>query len=102
LFSAVLAESAWEVLENSRYVIDRYREATASLEYTGDSIANSIGDVISCFTGFLIAFKLRFWKSIAFFLLVEIALILTIKDSLLINIIMLLYPIEALKVWQMG
>ncbi len=102
LFTAVLAESVWETVENSKYIIDRYRETTASLEYTGDSIANSVGDVIACFAGFLIAFKLRLWKSIALFLLVEILLILTIKDSLLINIVMLIRPIEAIKVWQTG
>ena len=102
LFTAVFLESVWEVVENSAFVIDRYREATASLEYFGDSILNSVGDVIACLAGFLIAFKLRLWKSLAFFLIVEIALILAIRDSLLINILMLLWPIEAIKVWQMG
>ncbi|NNE65073.1 MAG: DUF2585 family protein [Pyrinomonadaceae bacterium] len=102
LFTAVLAESIWEVVENSAFIIDRYRESTASLEYFGDSILNSVGDVIACFTGFMIAFKLRLWKSLAFFVLVELILILTIKDSLLINIVMLIYPIEAIKVWQTG
>ena len=100
IFTAVLAESVWEVIENSKYIIDRYREATASLEYTGDSIANSFGDVLACYVGFMIAFKLRLWKSIAFFCLVEIIMILTIKDSLLINIIMLLFPIDAIRTWQ--
>ena len=102
LFTAIFLESIWEVVENSAVVIDRYREATASLEYFGDSILNSVGDVIACFAGFLIAFKLRLWKSLAFFLLVEIALILAIRDSLLINILMLIWPVEAIKVWQMG
>ncbi|MCB1025407.1 MAG: DUF2585 family protein [Acidobacteria bacterium] len=100
LLVAVVGESLWEVLENSSYVITLYRANTASLEYTGDSIANSIGDVTACIVGFLIAYKLRVWRSIIVFLIVEIVLVLTIKDSLLINIIMLIHPIEAIKVWQ--
>ncbi|MEZ5344844.1 MAG: DUF2585 family protein [Pyrinomonadaceae bacterium] len=102
LFIAVIGESAWEVLENSKYVIEKYRENTASLEYMGDSIANSIGDVIACIAGFLIAYKLRVWRSIIVFVAVEIILVLTIRDSLLINIIMLIYPVEAIKLWQTG
>ncbi|MDH3495121.1 MAG: DUF2585 family protein [Acidobacteriota bacterium] len=102
LFTAVFVESFWEVVENSAYIINRYRAATASLDYFGDSILNSVGDVFACFAGFLIAFKLRLWKSLVLFVLVEMVLILVIKDSLLINILMLIYPIEAIKVWQTG
>jgi hypothetical protein len=102
LFIAVFAESAWEVLENSTFIIERYRENTASLDYLGDSIANSIGDIIACSLGFIIAYELKFWRSLALFFLIEIMLILTIHDSLLINIIMLIHPIEALKTWQTG
>jgi hypothetical protein len=100
LFIAVFAESTWEVLENSQTIIERYREQTASLDYFGDSIANSFGDVIACVTGFIIAYRLKFWLSLAMFLALEIILVLTIRDSLLINIIMLIYPIEAIKLWQ--
>jgi hypothetical protein len=102
LFIAVLAESAWEVLENSNVVIERYRAATISLEYFGDSITNSVGDVLCCVTGFLIAHKLAFWRSLVLFVLTEIVLIFWIHDSLLINIIMLIHPIEAIKTWQTG
>ena len=102
LFAAVVGESAWEVLENSKYIIEKYRENTASLEYFGDSIANSIGDVIACIIGFFIAFRLGIWRSIVVFLIVEVILIIAIKDSLLINILQLTYPIEAIKVWQAG
>lgn len=100
LFIAVFAESAWEIAENMSFVIERYRENTASLDYFGDSIANSIGDIIACGLGFVIAFELKFWRSLILFILIEIVLILTINDSLLINIIMLIHPIEAIKVWQ--
>ena len=99
---AVGIEGTWEVVENTNTVIQRYREATISLDYYGDSIVNSISDMIACATGFMIAYKIRFWRSLALFLLTEIILILWIRDSLLINILMLFYPVEALKVWQAG
>ncbi len=100
LFAAVLAECTWEVIENSAFIIDKYRSNTASLDYFGDSIANSIGDVVACIVGFWVAHKLQVWRSIILFLIIEAILMFTIKDSLLINIIMLIYPIEAIKVWQ--
>lgn len=102
LFIAVFAESAWEIAENMSFIIERYRENTASLDYFGDSIANSIGDIIACSLGFVIAFELKFRRAIILFVLIEIVLILTINDSLLINIIMLIHPIEAIKTWQTG
>lgn len=102
LLIVVMIESGWEILENSTYIIQRYRESTISLDYFGDSIINSIADILSCATGFLIAYKLRFWKSLALFLLIEIILFVTIRDNLTINIIMLIYPVEAIKTWQIG
>jgi len=102
LFVAVSIESAWEIAENSSYMIELYRRETISLDYFGDSIINSMADIVCCATGFAIAYKLRFWKSLALFLFTELLLILTIHDSLLINIIMLIWPIDALKRWQMG
>jgi len=101
LFLAVLIESSWEVAENSSYVINRYREETISLDYFGDSIINSLSDIVCCATGFAIAYKLRFWGSLALFVATETILIFWIHDSLIINIIMLLYPIEAIKSWQL-
>ncbi len=98
--AAVCAEGIWEIIENSPWVIDRYREATIALGYTGDTILNSISDVCMCSMGFLLSSKLGVKKSIMFFIAVEIFLILWIKDSLVINIIMLISPIDALKNWQ--
>jgi hypothetical protein len=98
---AVGAEAAWEVLENSAYIIEKYRENTASLDYFGDSIFNSIGDVLACALGFWIALKLGWWKSLAFFLLTEIVLLWWIRDGLLLNILMLVYPLDAVRNWQM-
>lgn len=102
LLIAVMIESSWEILENSTYIIQRYRESTISLDYFGDSIINSIADIISCAVGFMIAYKLRFWRSLALFIVTEIILIVAIRDNLTINIIMLIYPIEAIKQWQIG
>ena len=101
-FIAVFIESTWEVVENTSYVIQRYREATMSLDYFGDSVINSVADIFCCALGFWIAWKLRFWKSLALFVLTELVLILTIRDSLIINVIMLLWPIDAIKQWQVG
>jgi hypothetical protein len=99
---AVLIESAWEVLENTNFVIQRYREATAALGYMGDSVINSLGDVVACGLGFWLAHKLGWRRSIITFVVIEIVLLISIRDSLILNIIMLLYPSEALRTWQAG
>jgi hypothetical protein len=99
---AIAAEAGWELLENSTFIIEKYRANTASFDYFGDSIANSIADVAACAIGFWVAAKLGAWKSLAFFVLVELILILWIRDSLLINILMLIYPVDAIKIWQGG
>ena len=99
---AMLIESLWEVIENTNSVIQRYREATAALGYEGDSVVNSIGDIVACGLGFWIARKLGFRLSLVVFVLIEVALLITIRDSLLLNIIMLIYPMESLKIWQAG
>ena len=101
-FIAILAEATWEVFENSSFIIEKYRENTASLDYFGDSIMNSVGDVLACAVGFWIAYKLGWWRSLIFFVFVEIALLLWIRDSLLLNIVMLVYPLDGIKHWQMG
>jgi len=102
LVIAVGIEACWEIAENSPFVIERYRAATISLDYFGDSILNSMSDIVFCATRFVIASKLRFWRSLVLFIATETILILTIHDSLLINILMLLYPIDAVKHWQLG
>lgn len=99
-FLATFVESAWEVLENTNAVVEHYRTATLALNYFGDSVFNSVGDVLSSAVGFWIAYKLRFWRSLALFVLTEIVLLFWIRDSLLVNIILLIYPIEAIKTWQ--
>ncbi len=101
-FLVVVVECLWEGLENSSFVIERYRAATISLDYFGDSILNSLSDVLSCMFGAFLAYKLKFWRSFAFYVLTEIILLFAIRDNLTLNIIMLIYPIEEIKLWQMG
>ena len=100
LVLAILIESTWEVVENTNYVINLYREATISLNYFGDSIINSLADIVFCGLGFGIAYKLRFAWSFALFTATQAILLFTIRDSLVVNIIMLLYPLDAIKQWQ--
>ncbi len=99
---AIGLAAGWEVLENSTFIINRYRNATISLDYFGDSIINAIGDVIAMMVGFAFAWKMKPWHSVALFVGIEVMLLIAIRDSLIINIIMLIHPIEALKVWQVG
>ena len=102
LWACVAIEAGWEVLENSPMVIDRYRTATIALGYTGDSIVNSLFDVLSCVVGYAIASRVNWPWSVAFFGAVELMLLATIRDSLTLNVLMLVYPIEAVKMWQLG
>ena len=93
-------EAAWEIVENTSYVIDRYREATAALGYTGDTVVNSLGDIAACGLGFEIARRLGLRLSLLAFALVEIALLVWIRDSLLLNVLMLIHPSDAIRAWQ--
>ncbi len=99
---AIAIESAWEIIENTNTVIQRYREATASLGYQGDTVMNSLGDILCCGVGFILARKLGWRRSIALFFAIEAVLLIWIRDSLLLEIIMLIHPIEVIKHWQMA
>jgi hypothetical protein len=96
----IAGEALWEVIENTNFVIDRYREATAALGYTGDTIVNSLGDVICCGLGFVLARWLGLVRSVIFFVLIELLLLVWIRDSLLLNILMLTYPLDEIREWQ--
>ncbi|HEY3044567.1 MAG TPA: DUF2585 domain-containing protein [Vicinamibacterales bacterium] len=98
----VLIEAAWEVLENTPLVINRYRAATISLDYYGDSVINSMFDIFSMMLGFWIARRAPVWLSVALVIVLEVVVALIIRDNLALNIIMLIHPFEAIKRWQLG
>jgi hypothetical protein len=100
LWLAVSIEAAWDVIENSEFVIRRYREQTAALGYHGDTIVNSLGDILVCGLGFMMARRLEFRGTFAVFVLTEVALALWIRDNLSLNVVMLIHPIGAIKEWQ--
>jgi hypothetical protein len=99
---AVALESGWEVFENTDFVINRYRTATISLHYFGDSIVNSMGDIGFCVLGFLLAAMLPARVTIVLALMLEIGLAFWFRDSLALNIIMLIWPLRAIRNWQAG
>jgi hypothetical protein len=98
---ALLLESAWEVFENTSFVINKYRTETAALGYEGDTIVNSLGDLACALIGFVVAQRLGVRRSLIVFVLIEVVLTLWIHDSLLLQILMLIRPVEAIKLWQM-
>jgi len=99
---ALLIESGWEILENSPIIIDRYREATISLGYRGDSVINSMSDITFMLIGFALAARLPVIASVVLALLLELTAGYVIRDNLTLNIIMLIWPIEAVRTWQAG
>ena len=99
-FAALLIEAGWEIVENTPMVIDRYREATAALGYSGDTILNSASDIAMMALGFLLAQRLPVWLSIAIVIAMELIALVVIRDNLTLNVWMLLAPNDAIKAWQ--
>jgi len=99
---ALLIEASWEVIENTPMVIDRYRTTTAALGYTGDSVLNSVSDILMMVVGFFLARKLPLWASIGLLVVLEVIPLLVIRDNLTLNVWMLLSPDKAVGAWQAG
>ena len=102
LILAVAIESVWEVFENTDFIINRYREATIALDYFGDSVINSTADILFMSLGFLIASRLPVIISASIAVTMEVLMLIMIRDNLALNILMLIWPVEEIKNWQIG
>ena len=98
--AAIVIEASWEIVENTPLVIDRYREATAALGYSGDSVLNSVSDISMMAIGFLIARKLPLWATVGLLLVLELIPLFVIRDNLTLNVWMLLAPDKSIAAWQ--
>jgi hypothetical protein len=99
---AVGLESAWEVFENTDFVINRYRAVTISLDYYGDSVLNSVSDIVAMIVGFLLAARLPVRITVLLTIALELFVLYYVRDNLTLNIIMLIYPLDAIRQWQAG
>lgn len=102
LVVAVAIEAGWEILENSPLIIDRYRSVTMAWGYSGDSVLNSISDIACMMLGFAIARRLPWWTSAGLIVILELIALAAIRDNLTLNLVMLIAPIEAIRIWQAG
>jgi hypothetical protein len=102
LLLALALEAGWELLENSPLIINRYREATIALGYTGDSVLNSVCDILMMALGFWFAARVRPRITVAVIIVMEVGCALWVRDNLTLNVIMLVHPLEAIKTWQMA
>lgn len=102
LMMALALEAGWEILENSPFIIGRYREATIALGYVGDSVLNSLSDILMMAVGYTFAAKWKPWASAAAVLALELGCALWIRDNLLLNVVMLIHPFSAIKQWQIA
>lgn len=100
LVIATVVEALWEIIENTDAIIERYRAATIALDYYGDSVINSVADMVAMLVGFWLARVLPVWASVALFILAEVVTIWWIRDGLMLNVIMLLWPLDAVREWQ--
>ena len=102
LVLAVAVEASWEVVENTDWVINHYREMTISLDYYGDSVLNSVSDILTMVVGFLLAARLPVWLTVVIAVGFEVTTTLLIRDGLALNVLMLVWPVEAVRAWQAG
>jgi uncharacterized protein DUF2585 len=98
--AALLIEAGWEVIENTPFIIDRYRETTAALGYSGDSVINSMSDILMMCVGFLAARKLPVRASVVLVVALELLPLFVIRDNLTLNVWNLVAPDPAIAAWQ--
>ena len=102
LLLAVGIEATWEVVENTEFVINHYREVTISLDYYGDSVLNSVSDILFMVVGFLLAASLPVWITVLLAISLKLFVGVMIRDGLTLNVIMLLWPLDSIAQWQQG
>lgn len=102
LILAVGIEATWEVVENTEFVINHYREVTISLDYYGDSVLNSVSDILFMVAGFFLAARLPVWVTVLLAISLELFVGVMIRDGLALNVIMLLWPLDSIAQWQQG
>ena len=102
LILAIVIEAGWEVAENTDFVINHYREMTISLDYYGDSVLNSVSDILFMVAGFFLAARLPVWLTIVIALALEVSIGIMIRDGLTLNVLMFVWPLDSVLQWQQG
>lgn len=99
---AVGIEVGWEIFENTDFIINRYREQALAQGYIGDSVVNSVSDTVAMVIGFVLASRIPVIASAVALLLIEVIMLIAIRDSLTLNIIQLIHPLDVISNWQAG